>query len=87
MGGAFGGLVLEAHAGAYVGVDGVGAGDGFDGILHEGDAAAGGFGDLDGLVDDVELGLKALGVATVQCAPSCAAVSMSEWQTLLPSPT
>ena len=32
-----------------------------DGILHEGDAATGGFGDLDGLVDDVEFRLEALG--------------------------
>ncbi len=30
-GSAFGGLVLEAHGGADVGVDGVGSGDGFDG--------------------------------------------------------
>ena len=35
-GGALGGLVLEAHAGADVGVDGVGAGDGFDGIVQRG---------------------------------------------------
>ena len=39
--GALGGFVLEAHAGADVGVDGVGTGDGLDGVLHEGDAAAG----------------------------------------------
>ncbi len=60
-GSALGGLVLEAHAGADVGVDGVGSGDGLDGILHEGDAAAGGFGDFDGLVDDVELGAEVFG--------------------------
>ena len=53
--------MLEAHGGADVGVDGVGSGDGFDGVVHEGDAAAGGFGDLDGLVDDVELGGEAFG--------------------------
>jgi hypothetical protein len=40
-GSALGGFVLEAHAGADVGVDGVGAGDGFDGIVKESDAAAG----------------------------------------------
>ena len=60
-GGALGGFVLEAHAGADVGVDGVGAGDGLDGVVDEGDAAAGGLGDLDGLVDDVELGREAFG--------------------------
>jgi len=59
-GGALGGLVLEAHGGADVCVDGVGSGDGFDGIVREGDAAAGGLGDLHGFVDDVELGCEAL---------------------------
>ena len=58
---ALGGFVLLAHAGADVGVDGVGAGDGLDGVVGEGDGAAGGLGDLDGLVDDVELGLEAFG--------------------------
>ena len=33
-GGALGGFVLEAHGGADVGVDGVGSGDGFDGIVE-----------------------------------------------------
>ena len=60
-GGALGGFVLEAHGGADVGVDGVGAGDGLDGVGGEGDGAAGVLGDLDGLVDDLELGGEALG--------------------------
>ena len=60
-GGAAGGLVLEAHGGADVGVDGVGAGDGLDGVGVEGDAAAGLLGDLDGLVGDLELGREGLG--------------------------
>ncbi len=59
---ALGGFMLEAHAGADVGVDGVGAGGGFDGIVQEGDAAAGGLGDLDGLVDDFELWGRSLWV-------------------------
>jgi hypothetical protein len=71
-GGALGGLVLEAHAGADVGIDGVGSGDGFDGIVHEGDAAAGGFGDLDGLVDDLEFGGEAFGCGDgAVCAELC----------------
>ena len=60
-GGAAGGFVLEAHGGADVGVDGVGAGDGLDGVVEEGDGAAGLFGDFNGLVDDVELGDEGLG--------------------------
>ncbi len=87
MGARLGGLVLEAHGGADVGVDGVGAGDGLDGVGVEGDGASGLLGDLDGLVDDLELGGEGLGGGDGQWAPSCAAVSMSEWQTLLPSPT
>ena len=34
---------------------------GLEGVVGEGDGASGAFGDLDGLVDDVELGLEALG--------------------------
>jgi hypothetical protein len=60
-GGALGGFVFEAHAGADVGVDGVGSGDCLDGVVHEGDAAAGGLGDLDGLMDDFEFGGEAFG--------------------------
>ncbi len=60
-GGALGGFMLEAHAGADVGVDGVGAGDGLDGVVQQGDAAAGRLGDLDGLVDDLEFGAEAFG--------------------------
>ncbi len=60
-GGALGGFVLEAHAGADVGVDGVGSGDGFDGVLGEGDGAAGGLGDLDGFVDDLEAWAEVFG--------------------------
>ena len=52
---ALGGFVLEAHAGADVGVDGVGAGDGVDGVVDEGDVGAGDVGDGAGLGDDVEL--------------------------------
>ena len=52
--GAFGSFVLEAHAGADVGVDGVGSGDCLDGIVEEGDAATGCFCDFDCLVNDFE---------------------------------
>ncbi len=70
--GALGGLVLEAHAGADVGVDGVGSGDGFDGVVDERNAAAGLFGDLDGFVDDLEFGGKAFGAGySAVCAELC----------------
>ena len=60
-GGASGGLVLEAHGGADISVDGVGTGDRFDGVVEEGDGTAGLLGDFDGLVDDVELGDEGFG--------------------------
>src|ERR1700733_11798743 len=56
---ALGGFGLEPHAGGDGGVDGVGSGYGFDGVVDEGNTAAGLFGDLDGLVDDFELGREA----------------------------
>src|SRR5579871_628125 len=60
-GGALGGFMFEAHAGANVGINRVGAGDGFDGIVQQGDAASGLLADLDCFVDDFELRREALG--------------------------
>ena len=60
-GGALGGFVFEAHAGADVGVDGVGAGDGLNRIVQQSDAATGGFGNFNSFVDDFELGAETLG--------------------------
>ena len=72
-GSALGGFVLLAHAVTGVGVDGVGSGGGLDGVVGEGERAAGGFSDTDGLVDDVELGFEALGCRNGDvCAELCA---------------
>ena len=47
--------MLEAHAGADVGVDGVGTGNCLHRVMRERDAAAGGLGDFNSLGDDVQL--------------------------------
>ena len=84
---ALGGLVLEAHAGADVGVYRVGIGDGFDRVVQKRDAASCISAISIALWMISSLGAKPFGDAMLQWAPSWAAVNISEWQTLLPSPT
>jgi hypothetical protein len=79
--GALGRLMLEAgYTRADIRVDGVCARHRLYRIVQQRNGSAFGLGNFDCLwmISSFE---RSLGEAMVQCAPSCAAVSISEWQT------